>query len=643
MPHKSIHKLFFQLLLGCLFSSHGFAAEDASQNRIAQRQAFLQAERYINENREADYFALAASLKNYPLYPYLHYQWLKNHLDDQANIELYLSEYADSRFAPALQSKWLLYLGKQQRWDSVLSHQYPSNTAETQCLFALAQYHSNQPATALDSAKRLWLQKDPHSENCDALFGLLKQSSSFDSDLAWQKLKLELSNNNPQAATPLLELLSEQRRQIASLWLKLYKQPDLVIQNGEWKRESDQAGQIFAQTILRLADSDLSTALATWDREKSTINIAPEILIDTENNLALALALKGEADAYQRLAQLSKPSKANREWQIRAALRAQNWSATNAALAGLDYETKHQDKWQYWQARALHELGQKPQAESLFQQLAQQRSFYGFLAAEKLQQPINLADNPIHVSAEEMAELKQQANFQVVSEFLALDRQLEAKRQWWFATANLDKHDLAVAAKLAEQWQWPTIAIFTSAKAHEWNDMALRFPLIYANEIDLHATKQQIDPALIFGLLRQESAFDETADSSAGAKGLMQVMPKTAKEIAAELKQNWQRDSSLFNPNLNIQYGSFYYKKLLAEFDQHPLLATAAYNAGPKKVKRWLPNNQALPGDIWIELIPYKETREYVSSVLQYALIYQQRLHRDSLKVVNLIRQVKPN
>ena len=643
MPHKSIRKLFVQLLLCCLFTSYGFAAEDASQNRIAQRQAFLQAERYITENREADYFALAASLKSYPLYPYLHYQWLKNHLDDQGSIELYLSEYADSRFAQALQSKWLLYLGKQQRWDAVLSHQYLSDNPETQCLFALAKYHSNQQLSALDSAKRLWLQADPHSENCDALFSLLKQSSSFDSDLAWQKFKWELSNNNPQSASQLLGFLSEQRREIANIWLKLFKQPELVKQNGDWKRQSEQAGQIFAQTILRWAESDLTAALASWDSEKATINIAPEILIDTENNLALALALKGEAFAYQRLAQLTKPNKANREWQIRAALRAQDWSAANTALAGLDDESKQQDKWQYWQARAWHELDQKPQAERLFQQLAQQRSFYGFLAAEKLHQPINLADNPIHVSAEEMAQLKQQANFQMVSEFLALDRSLEAKRQWWFATANLTKHDLAVAAKLAEQWQWATIAIFTSAKAHEWNDMALRFPLIYANEVDLHATKHQVDPALIFGLLRQESAFDDSADSAAGAKGLMQLMPKTAKEIASELKQTWLRDSSLFNPNLNIEYGSFYYKKLLEEFNQHPLLATAAYNAGPKKVKRWLANNTALPGDIWIELIPYKETREYVSSVLQYALIYQQRLHRDSLKVVNLIRQVKPN
>ncbi len=392
-----------------------------------------------------------------------------------------------------------------------------------------------------------------------------------------------------------------------------------------------------------MADTDLAAAVATWDSEKQAINIAHDSLIETENNLALALALKGETNAYQRLEQLTKPDKPHREWQIRAALREQNWSAAHLALTKLDNDSKQQDKWQYWQARVLSELGQKNEAEHLFQALSRQRSFYGFLAAEKLQKPINLAENPIHVSTEEINQLRQQKQFQVVSEFLALDRQLEAKRQWWFAAANLDKHDLAVAAKLAEQWQWPTIAIFTSAKANEWNDIALRFPLNYAREIQDQATAQQVDPALIFGLLRQESAFDEMADSAVGAKGLMQVMPKTAKEIASELKQVWQRDSSLFNPNLNIQYGSFYYKKLLAEFDQHPLLATAAYNAGPKKVKRWLPKHQALPGDIWIELIPYKETRDYVSSVLQYSLIYQARLQRDSLKLSHLIRQVKPN
>jgi soluble lytic murein transglycosylase len=631
------------LVLGSLFSRYGFAGEDASQNQIAQRQAFLQAERYAAQSRDEDYLILASSLKDYPLYPFLHYEWLKNHLDDQASIELYLSEYADSRYAQQLLGKWLLSLAKQQRWDLVLNHQYPSNNPETQCLFALAQYHSNQQQNALDSAKQLWLQANSHGETCDVLFGLLKQSSSFDSQLAWQKFKQELTANNPQTAHQLLSLLSDQQAQTAKLWLKLFKQPELVKQNGDWKRESDDAGLIFAHTVLRLADTDLAAALATWDSEKQAINMASDTLIETENNLALALALKGETNAYQRLEQLIKPNKTHREWQIRAALREQNWSAANLALTKLDDESKQQDKWQYWQARALSELGQKNQAERLFQQLSMQRSFYGFLAAEKLQKPINLADNPIHVSAEEINQLRQQKQFQVVSELLALDRQLEAKRQWWFAIANLDKHDLAVAAKLAEQWQWPTIAIFTSAKANQWNDIALRFPLNYAREIQNHASSQQVDPALIFGLLRQESAFDETADSAVGAKGLMQVMPNTAKEIASQLKQVWQRDSSLFNPNLNIQYGSFYYKKLLEEFDQHPVLATAAYNAGPKKVKRWLPKHQALPADIWIELIPYKETRDYVSSVLQYSLIYQARLQRDSLKLTSLIRQVKPN
>ncbi len=229
MPDKLANRILIGfLVLGGLFSRYGFASEDASQNQIAQRQAFLQAERYIAQGRNEDYLILAASLKDYPLYPFLHYQWLKNHLDDQASIEQYLSEYADSRYAQQLLSKWLLSLAKQHRWDLVLSHQYPSNSPETQCLFALAQYHSNQPQTALDRAKQLWLQTDPDSETCDALFGLLKQSSSFDSQLAWQKFQQQITANNPQTANQLISLLSDQQAKTAKLWLKLFKQPELV-------------------------------------------------------------------------------------------------------------------------------------------------------------------------------------------------------------------------------------------------------------------------------------------------------------------------------------------------------------------------------------------------------------------------------
>jgi soluble lytic murein transglycosylase len=146
----------------------------------------------------------------------------------------------------------------------------------------------------------------------------------------------------------------------------------------------------------------------------------------------------------------------------------------------------------------------------------------------------------------------------------------------------------------------------------------------------------------LFALIRQESAFDAQAGSPAGAMGLMQVMPQTAKQIASTLNQNWHNDNNLLLPELNIRYGSYYFKKLLNQFDGHVLLATAAYNAGANRIKQWRPQKQTLPADIWIETIPYKETRGYVSSVLMYTLIYQQRLNRNSFKISELLRPIKP-
>jgi soluble lytic murein transglycosylase len=290
----------------------------------------------------------------------------------------------------------------------------------------------------------------------------------------------------------------------------------------------------------------------------------------------------------------------------------------------------------------LAETGQNPQANTLLQQLAKNRSFYGFLAAGKLRQDIELTDRPVNIPPQELDALQKQPDFQVVAELLAIDRKLEAKRQWWYAIGKQDNRILPAAAKLAQQWHWPSQAIATIAKANLWDDINLRFPLEYAEPIQAIAGTQQLDPALIYALIRQESAFDEFADSPAGAKGLMQVMPKTGRQIAADLHDNLENDTKLFKPELNLKYGSFYYKNLLQQFNGHYALAAAAYNAGANKVKRWLPKTGMLPADIWVETIPYKETRGYVASVVMYALIYQQRLHREALKIDDLMQNIMP-
>ena len=312
------------------------------------------------------------------------------------------------------------------------------------------------------------------------------------------------------------------------------------------------------------------------------------------------------------------------------------------AIEALSNDLKHQDKWQYWKARALASIGQNQEASEIFTELAKQRSFYGFIAADRLQLPIALNHQAIQVSERDLHILKNNSAFLVVSELLAIERRTEATRQWLHAISELDAASLIVAAKLAQYWQWPSMAISTIAKAKHWDDMDLRFPLVFNESIRQHAEAKKLNPALVFALIRQESAFDEFAGSSAGAMGLMQLMPKTAQQIATELKERWKNNFNLTIPGTNINYGTYYFKKLLDRFDGHYPLAIAAYNAGANRVKYWLPKNQTLPADIWIETIPYKETRGYVSSVLMYALIYQQRLSKNELKIPDLLAEVRP-
>jgi soluble lytic murein transglycosylase len=284
-----------------------------------------------------------------------------------------------------------------------------------------------------------------------------------------------------------------------------------------------------------------------------------------------------------------------------------------------------------------------PQGQAIYNQLAEDRSYYGFMAADAVNKPYALADKPVLVEGNSFQLLTETVDFKVIEEFKILNRDVEAKRQWWFALKKLSKDQLKIAAKLAQQWQWHQVAIITLVKAEYWDDLALRFPVNYLSEVQSNAKRQDLEPAIIFGLIRQESMMDENAKSAVGALGLMQIMPETGKQIAHKLKESWQSENSLFNPDINIKYGAFYYKQLLSRFDGHFALAMAAYNAGPNRVVKWLPVDKTLPADIWIETIPYKETRKYVTSVLAYATIYQQRIQRNTLKITSFLFDVRPH
>jgi soluble lytic murein transglycosylase len=621
-----------------------------------QRNDFLQAEKLLAQGNDAAFMRASAALSDYPLYPYLQYQWLKENLYQDDQILSFLAAYKSTRYAGLLRAKWLDQLAKNERWNDFIRYyisrdgEYAANLSGTgsaeasaptalECQYNLAIYKTGNQQQAMNEAKHLWATGDSLPQECDSLMSELVMSPSFTRELIWQRFELALHKDNVSVAEYVRRLMGGADQDIADLWLRVHQKPALVGDDGML---NPQMGRLFAHGVHRLAKSDLNTAIRLWDDKKHVFQSDDQTIQQLERSLAISLAHSRSPEAYSRLSQLPAVDAEVNEWKVRAALLEQNWQHIAEALSGLTAQERQDPKWQYWLARSLEKAGDSLQAQTVYAKLAEDRSFYGFLAADNVHKPYQFSNKPVLVSENELENLANETDFKVVRELNLLNRDQEAERQWWYAVKKLSKERRMVAAKLAQQWHKDQIAIATLVKADYWDDLALRFPVYYSAEVKNNASLHNLDPAIVFGLIRQESIFNKNAESAVGARGLMQVMPKTGMQIARDLKEKWQSENSLFNPDVNVRYGAFYYKQLLRQFHGHFALAIAAYNAGSGRVAKWLPNVASVPADIWIETIPYKETRKYVTSVLSYAIIYQQLMQRKALKIKELMLDVLP-
>lgn len=635
----AVNTIFKVALVAGLFA---VAAWLPGQSLDEQRAVFLRAEKLLEQGHDAAFLEAADSLVDYPLYPHLQYEFLKSHLQKNDKVIEFLARFDNTRYAPLLRAKWLDYLARNGRWREFVEYYQGTENPARECNYYWALHETGKKDQALQETKRLWLTGNTLPAACDGLVAEFMLSSGFSHDLVWQRFDLAVNEENWPLVESLRRLLDKSEQKTADFWLQVYKKPTLVKDSGLWVGADALTGHIFAEGVARLAATDADAALPIWDGRKQYLNIAKQEMDKVDKKLAMALFLQRDARAYGRLRQLGAADDKVREAAIRAALLEQNWPHVQEALAALPFAVQQEPAWQYWRARALEAQGNSVEAQAVYLKLADDRSFYGFLAADKLGSGYTMGDKPVDVSQGQLASLLNTPNFKAVDEWRVLGRNLEARRQWLFATEGLDKERLMIAAKLAQQWQWDQLAIVTLAKADYWDDVGLRFPLRYVLEVRRNAGPQNLDPALVLGLMRQESMLDSQAVSSVGAKGLLQLMPATAEQVAGKLNEVWHGEAQLFVPEANIRYGSFYFAELLRRFNGHMALATAAYNAGPNRVAKWLPD-AAVPADIWIETIPFKETRKYVTSVLSYSIIYQQRLQTNGLKLANMLANVRGN
>jgi len=607
-----------------------------------QRKEFLLTEKIIKKGGSPLLFSRDDVLLHYPLYPYLQYQWLQKNFAETKKIKDFLRYYKDTRYAGLLRYKWQIYLAKHKNWPEFIAQYKKTNNTKLQCYYYRAKYNLGAKTEALTGAKKLWVVGKSQPSECDPVFKALLGSSFLTKDMLWQRFDSAVSKRKLPVAKYVKKLMSKNDQKTAQLWLNVHSNPSLIQNKKLLNKKLAQSGLIFAHGIDRLARKNLKKAISLWDARKDEFTINEVTIRRIEQRLAMSLAYNRNDKAYQRLSKLSKPDEKAKEWRIRTALRAQNWPDVKESISALSKEDKKKEKWRYWLARASENTDKPKVANFIYSRLADERSYYGYLSAEKLNKQYQLSDNPIQVLPAMFKRFKNKKDFLVVAELIAVNKKLEAKRQWWYAVKKLDKKGILLAAKYAQELKWKQVAIFTLAKAKYWDDVAVRFPLAFKAQVQQNAKRQKLNPAIIFGLIRRESAFNKNARSPVGARGLMQIMPKTGQQIARELKEKWKSTNELLNPTTNLKYGSYYYKKLLNQFGGHYALAAAAYNAGPHRVNRWLPAANTMAADIWIETIPFKETRAYVSAVLTYALIYQKQLKKNILTMKDFMKDVLP-
>ncbi|MEH6471717.1 MAG: transglycosylase SLT domain-containing protein, partial [Halopseudomonas sp.] len=421
-------------------------------------------------------------------------------------------------------------------------------------------------------------------------------------------------------------LQQPEQKRIAEQALQLHRKPAQLAKT-KLNPKSERYQDLVLHSLNRLGRSDPALALKQLQRFSDRLDLGIEQKQQLQRSFGLRLLRSYPPGLGAVIAQINPnlTDKALLEWQLRNLILRQDWQEVEQQLDQLPSSARFNDRWRYWRARALEardEPNAHERASNIYSELASERSFYGFLAADKLGVGYQLNNQTESADRQFLQQLSSKTALIRARELFYHRQLIDARREWRQATRELTQSQHHQAARLARQWGWYEQAIRSSISARHWNDLMLRFPLAYGVEISDSAQANKIDMSWIFAIARQESAFTSDARSHAGAMGLMQLMPATAKETARRAKVRYRGPQQLTDPSLNVKLGSYYLASLSRRYQGHRVLASAAYNAGPGRVNQWLEQRKDLPIDIWIETIPFDETRNYVQNILSFSVIY---------------------
>lgn len=600
-----------------------------SDDHEQQREIFRQGWAAARRGDQAGIMRAKAALHDYPLTPYLEFEILRQRLDSVPPVvmEQFLARYRDWSFAGSLETAWLRSLGRQRQWDDVLLHAAGSSDLEVRCHLARARVERQQHAGLEADIQTLWLAGHSLPEACDQAFAWWRRQGNPANDIAWQRFRLAIDGGEVDLARYLRRYLDRDQRYLADLWLSMRTRPHVTLRQARQWQDHAALRTLIGAGIRQLARSDWERAWQHWNslEPRFAWNESERAPIARELALFRAVALDEQAVAVIDALPDAARDQQLLEWRARAAMARDDWPAVLESIHAMSVAEQARPRWRYWRGRALAAMN-RPDALIAFASLSAEANYYGFLSAARLGQDFSLCNENLATEVAVQNRLLRDAEFERAMELFHVGLYSHGRWTWARVSRRLSRSELEQAALMAARagWHDRSIAALNSAgnrQAYSW-----RFPMAEKGKVMALSDHYQVPPALVYGLMRAESAMQNDALSPAGARGLLQLMPTTAEAVAGRNGLAFNGRADLMEPAVNIPLGIAHLAELQKRYQGDWVRVAAAYNAGINAVARWLDTRPHSEPDVWMETMPFFETRDYVPRVLAFATIYEWQL-----------------
>lgn len=591
------------------------------------------------------------ALRGYVLYPYVEAVRIEQQLEIggqvvapeiDARAAAFLARFGEEPVARRLRRSWLESLADRSRWNELIAEYRPQvATATLHCQYLAGQIALSRTATVPEQIVERWLTSQQLPGACEPVFQWARDRQIITAELIERRARLVLEEGNFRFARLLAAQLPAVRAEPLRQWADLLEQPRNVIDRLIAQPATPIELKALRAGWLRLARQDVDAAVARYDAlvKARKLDAAAASQFAIAPALVLSWNRRPEALDFFAKVQPADFDDASLEWYARAALWNEDWPRVRQAVAAMSAAQRQSPAWQYWLARAAEQLGDRELAASLYESVLTADNFYAAMAAARLDRKISPHPQSLPLDEATVERLDALPAFARSRELKVLGLHAEALEEWQYGYRTLSATAKLQAIHLAARWQWFDQAIATATDNKVFTDYELLYPLPYDSEVKAAAKLADLAPEIVYSVLRQESLYRADAVSGVGARGLLQLMPSTARLTAKKWTLQRPSDRDLFTPAVNVRLGAAHLRDLLLRFDGQMPVALAGYNAGPEAAQRWLP---ATPIDVdrWVENIPFNETRGYVRRVLWHSIVFAWRREQRAQDVSQWLAQV---